>query len=215
MDLTFAHLHSSNWYGSSPAQLHKAVTRYIRLGYDLITLTEVEAEAREDVLRSFEGWGAWTGDLGNRNDCAIMWDQSVWRLEFRENAPITNMTSPRAGGGRTDRVAATLAVLVHISTGYTLLLTDAHMPSSVQSRGGLTKGQRGAVWLSCAYGWRKLWNKRARQYGVDAVMAVADWNIDLRLLWARLLMKSTFPTMKSTWGTNFPPRARVLTEEVE
>lgn len=201
--MTFTHIHSSSRYDRPPASLEGAVAGYVHQGADLITFTEVEAEQREDALMRF-GWEVATGDIGNRNDCAVMWDKQVWKLVAKDNAKVTGKTFFSGSGHEADVVSATTVVLWHRKTKKVLVISVIHLPSSVQGKGGLNDSQRAQVWMSAARGWRRHYNKLARRYKADGVLAVSDFNIDTKQAWARALIKAMFPSMKLTWMKPYP-----------
>jgi len=195
----FRHTHTSSRYDRSAQSLEAALDNYMK-DADLITLTEVASPTRSDKIKE-KGWGGIWANHGGGDDSAIAWRQSEFELVYADSTPLTN---GRLAGSRTNIYAAR-AVLEHVS-GARLVVSSVHLPASVEGRGGFKKAQRYAVWKVCQVALRLKTNALARRFNADAVMIVADWNINIKMSWVQAWFKTNFPTYRLTWQKPFPSR---------
>jgi len=191
---TFKHTHLSTRYDRSVEVLRKVVSGYTETA-DIITLTEVDSERREKALR-FDKWGVVTGDKTGRDDCGILWDESVWWSRHEETFNVT----PYMAGN----VGAAVAILEHKATGKRVLFSVIHLPSSVEGNGRVAGGRRDE-WYDAVNAWRKKCKALARKYKTRRMVLVADWNLNLKARWVRTVVRGLFPLWKFTWDVSKLP----------
>ncbi len=201
---TFKHIHSSSRYDRSLKSLEDAVNDYMDKS-SVITLTEVSAEARESVLRKVakqRGWGTATGDLSGRDDCAILWDEKTFEKVHARSYVLSLKTYYTSSGRKTAPNASVDAVLKHKAAGKRILFSVAHLPAGVEGRNGLggKLPRRVVAWRAAQKGWRGRWNYLANKYKTDAVVVIADWNLNLKKAGVRALFKVVQPGMRSVWN---------------
>lgn len=195
--------HTSGRYDRSKASLkalvEKLITRHKR---NVISLTEVSREGREEALRELcreYGWGVVTGDKGGMDDCAIMWDEEDFTHIASGTHVLSGYTYDAKGGGV---VYAAWAVIQDASR-QRLLEIAAHMASGVDRKGGLNGAvQRVRKWRKDSRALKALWNELADKYDVDAIDVTCDWNVNIRMIFYRLLFKRKYPGMTLA----LPPR---------
>lgn len=195
--MKISHIHSSSRYDRSPKSLHEAFLSYVPHS-SLVTFTEVEFEAREKALHA-PYWNKVTGDKSNRNDSAVCWDERRLISSYDEQFAIKGSVFARAGGNKVDQLYATIVVLED-GLGKSFVVGVIHLPSSVE--GDLSKGQktdRTGSWFSACNQLRRRVNELKRKFKADGSMIVADWNIDFKKAWSRVLIKTIFPSWKLTW----------------
>lgn len=192
----FKHNHLSTRYDRSVESLERVLRSYIKDGADIITLTEVDSEKREKVIRSFEGWGSITGDKTGRDDCAVMWKQSEWEVIHAETF---NVAKYMAGN-----IGAAVAVLQHKHLRYRIVVSVVHLPSSVEGEARVMGG-RADEWFLARRNWVRRVKKLKRAYKADAMAIIADWNIDLKKRWVKVLIKSLHPRWKFVWNLSDLP----------
>lgn len=186
---TFKHTHLSTRYDRPVDTLQKVLERYIETS-DIITLTEVDSEKREKVIRSFPKWASVTGDKTGRDDCAIMWHDDEWEVIHKETH---NVGEYMAGN-----IAAAYVVLKHVHSTMRIVVSVVHLPSSVQGQGRVVGG-RAPAWFTARRRWVRRAHKLKRQHRADAILLVADWNIDLKRVWVRSLIKTLMPSYRFVW----------------
>lgn len=195
----FKHVHSSSRFDRSVESLLNATHKYQREG-SIITYTEVQYEPRENALRKIEGWGFVAGDESPHNDGGILFDRSVWTLKYSENFKATNKTFFKTGGGRTQPAYATIAVLEHKETGKVIAVLVVHLPSSVE--GDLSRKDstfRTLSWFDSFSNTRKRLRAVAKAEHADAMLYIADYNVDFKKAWVRALIKTLAPRYKNAW----------------
>lgn len=190
----FKHIHLSTRYDRSTDVLRRVVASYIRHDASIMTFTEVDTEKREKVLRQFEGWGFVAGDKTGRDDCGIMWNEEEWTVLHKETI---NVAKYMAGN-----IGAAYAVLEHKDTGKAIVVSVVHLPSSVEGHGRVAGG-RAAEWFLARRNWVKHAKALRKRFGAKSIMLVADWNLDLKKKWVRVLIKAQHPRFKWLWK-NWP-----------
>src|SRR6478735_10413370 len=104
----FVHIHSSSRYDRTSRSLDAAMDNYQKTA-DLITVTEVSRETREDAL-SRAGWGVIVGDKTGWDDCGIVFKRDRFKVIHRESFDM---------GGRW----AQIAVLDDLLTGHVIVVS--------------------------------------------------------------------------------------------
>lgn len=174
-----AHL-SGRWDRSAHA-LHQQLRRAAKRGATLLTLTEVADGKRPGVVH-LEGWTACHdvdgkgGKMFDRGECAILARDDTWKvLRWR-----SYVIGPDRGPG--NRVIIVMALLEHLGTGKTLLVSTAHLMSAVEAD---WRGRRAGFYRQDLDRWRFIHASWVRMFKPDAEATVADWNLDLHRAWVR------------------------------
>lgn len=182
MKKTFKHAHLSTRYDDPVIALRRVVKGYIEDGAHVVTLTEVDSEKREKALR-FDGWGVVTGDKTGRDDCGILWEESVWHILHKETF---NVGEYMAGN-----IGAALVILENKATGHRVLFSVIHTPSSVEGNGRVEGGRRDE-WYQSVRRWKKHCETVAKQFNTKRFVLVADWNLDLKRRWVQSVIRGIF-----------------------
>lgn len=195
--------HTSGRYDRTPSSLRALVEKLIvRHQRNVLSLTEVSKESREQALRDVaqeHNWSVVTGDRGGMDDCAIMWDRDEFSHVASGTHVLSGYTYDAKGGGV---VYAAWAVIQN-SAHKRLLEIAAHMASGVDREGGLNGAvQRVRKWRKDSRALKAMWNELADKYDVDAIDVTCDWNVNIRLTFYRLLFKRKYPGMTLA----LPPR---------
>lgn len=201
MSKTFKHIHSSSRFDRSVEGLIKAAKKY-NSDASIVTYTEVQYEPREKAVRvaGGDGWGLVAGDKSPHNDGVIAYDKAVWTKVYSESFKATDLTYFKVGGGRTQPAYATIAVLEHKETKKRVAILVVHLPSNVESDvSNKKKTPRTLSWFSSFGGTRKRLNTVAKAEHADALMYIADYNLDFKKAWVRTLIKTLAPRFTSTW----------------
>lgn len=191
------HTHTSSRFDRSAVSLEAALDLYMQ-DSDLITVTEVAAEQRENKLAE-RGWDYITGDHGGGDDAGIAWKRSVWPESiYATTIQLSSIVAP----GRSDIYGA-VAVLEH-QCGATAVVICVHMPAGVEAAGGFRKGYKYVIWLATQRKLKKEANRLKRKFNADAVIIAADWNINIKMKWVQAWFKANFPRYKITWDKPYP-----------
>lgn len=180
-----SHVHLSGKFNRS-AELLRAQVLAAAQWADVITLTEVNYDDRGAVLADLDGWTLLRGHDGPQGESAILVRADTWRV--RDWA--TQLLSDSVPAAR-NRIVVVIALLEHVETGLTLLLSAGHMPASVE-RGWRARTARVRAHISCALAWRRLLRDWWRRYRPDGGLVVADWNLNLLRGWVRAWARKVF-----------------------
>jgi hypothetical protein len=182
------HVHLSGKFDRAPellrVQVHEATE-----AADVITLTEVDHAARGAVL-AIAGWTITRGDDGPRGETAILTRNDVWRvlawevIELADNVPAAR-----------SRIVVPIALLEHVSSASTLLLTAGHLPASVEGD-WRARTARVVSHMACVLRWRRTVRAWQDDHHPDALLAVADWNLNLLRVWVRAWVRTAWPSMR-------------------
>lgn len=186
VDLRAAHL--SGRFDRDPDDLRDELERVERWA-DIITLTEVDRNARGDVLERFareHGFQLLRRGNGTKGESAILVHTSVWRV--RRWAAV--MLAGDLDGMRGGQVAV-LALLEHVETRATLLVSTTHTSSGVE--GDWARGRRATEHRTAVQTWRRVVREWRRKHRPDAELIVADWNLDAHKPWVRAWIRSAWP----------------------
>lgn len=194
-DLT--HIHASQRYDRPVELLRAEVARHTRRPVSLITWTEVQGPARSAPLhRSGDGWAARTDP---RTDVAISWRLRRWTL-VRDGVRLLTPRTFVTTGGFTRRTRMIFVVLDRHDRR--LLVTVAHLPARRSDVANAAR--RVAVWGSALDGWGSDVRELRRRWEPDAVLTVADWNVDVRRPFWRQRIRTRFPGQRFTWTRPLP-----------
>jgi endonuclease/exonuclease/phosphatase family metal-dependent hydrolase len=145
-------------------------------GASIVTLTEQNnlTQKRRTALR-YPGWSWFHADEKGADDCAVLWDSSIWTLDgWARAVPLTNVTWQRVkqyGGGKTPPVHATVAPLRSRVGGRRLVVIAVHMPTR-------STALRRRAWASCIRGLAKLVREIRGADSKARIVLAADWNAD-------------------------------------
>lgn len=203
------HAHSSSLYDGPKVPLEEEMERLVTAtdpSANLATLTEVGSDARTEVLKDAAPgeWGAWVPDASKCcSDTGIMWRKSEWSLKTKEVHRLTDKTWTD-GQGRKHWTYATSAKFRHTSSGRTVFLSVAHLPSHVQNGNAFHDNAQARAWKSAVNGWHTYWNDFRKQHGPDVGMLVADWNVDFHSGHWRGWVGDKFPSLVLGWKGHMP-----------
>lgn len=200
---TFKHIHSSSRFDRSLESLEKSLRAHMA-DAPLVTLTEIGAEAREQVLRKVGRelkWGVITGDESGADDCAIVYDKARFELIYTEQFKSATQEIWRTDGVKRGLPYSTIAVLRDKKAGKTFVLSVGHYASSVEQElhAGDTTYRRAIQWRQSTKNTKNRVNQLARKHKAHARMVVADWNVDFKKLWVRAMVKAIAPSYTLTW----------------
>jgi len=196
--IRFKHTHSSGFYKGSIQALHRAVLKYAQTA-QVITLTEVATEGREDAL-AVPGFGVVVGDKGLKDDSAIVYDKSVFKVIFHESYLVSHHLF-KLGGHLSSPLYAQNAVLEHLESGKRVVVSVCHFPSGVE--GDLAHHRhtdRVVAWHQATNNLRRRSNQLKTHFKTDASILAGDWNINFKHRWARAAIKVKFPMWKLVWS---------------
>lgn len=180
--------HMSSRFDRTPLSLFNAIRDSIKAGAEILTFTEVANDRRAAQLRAF-GWKVLRDDRGDLGEVAIAFNPQVWAVEKHR----TYVLGPDSGPG--GREVAIVALLRHVATKRTLLISTSHMPSAVEGRwGALTRRVR--VYQSSLQNWRRIIRHWYRTEVPDGILITADWNLNLHRAWVRAYFRAAWPGVR-------------------
>ncbi|GGO86592.1 hypothetical protein GCM10011584_09280 [Nocardioides phosphati] len=178
----------SGRYDRAPRLLLRQV-QASALARDIITLTEVAGWRRRRALRKVPGFTVLQDTKhGDAAEVAMLVRDSVWRVLHWEARVI----GPDLGPG--GRVIALFAVLEHVDTGLIYLVSDAHLPATVE---GQWDSPRAAAYRAAVQQYRVAHNRLAVLYRPGAVDAFADWNLNLHKPRTQQWVAAAWPELKA------------------
>ena len=195
----FAHIHCSSRFDRSAASLEADLDNWME-NSSIVTLTEISNDKRAQKMQE-KGWAYYNAKKSDGQDeCGIAWRLDRWKRISGVTMKLNNAVYYRLDGRNADPVVSASVVLRHRDTGHRLLVSVTHMPAHVEGAGGwrttenkwqARKNAYTSSMTNLAAHIQDLWNKKKP----DAVMVVADWNLNLKETWVRNYMRSA-------WGTN-------------
>lgn len=199
----FKHIHSSSRYDRSNESLEAAVRKYVD-DAPLVTLTEVDFEFRERVLRRVAtdvNFGVLTGDESHADDCAILYSKERFELLYSESFQSATQAYYRSDGVKRDLPYSTIGVFKDLVTERVFVVAVGHFASSVEAE--LSRGnkvyRRAIQWRQSAFATKKRVNRLAKKFKASARLIVADWNVDFKNVWVRRMVKAIAPSYTLTW----------------
>lgn len=196
------HAHQSSRYDRSPWSLLRAVRAFLDARADIITLTEVAAEDRARMLAKVKRVNARRGrGFKNADDCAVVWKRSRWDFVATWTTQLTTIVATGPAPP-----SAVFVLLSHRRTGRTLLVSVAHLPAAVDGPYGFGSRapHRVEQHKAATVTWRRELRELVLTHEPDAVLVVADWNLDLHRKWARRYVMAQFPSLRLTWVGHMP-----------
>jgi len=208
MMVVFSHIHASGRFDQSPTLFKKGLDHYRKIS-SIITVTEVDRNTRAHYLTS-DGWeGVW-GDKGPRDDCGITWDKNVWEKVWANTKTVSRARYVNERHVLADTTEAAFAVLQHKESGKVVLFGSLHTPHGMQDelRSHNVHSDVAIAFVKITNGYRRWARFFAKRFNVDAVALSADWNLNIRVLWARtwLLRYARAGGYKLNWTGNYPTR---------
>lgn len=189
--------HLASKWNRSPESLGADIERSIRQGANVISCTEVADGKRWQALQ-VDGWTTCQDrDPWQAGESAILVDDSFGDvLEWH-----TEQIGPDLGPG--NAVYAVVAIVEIRDTGKILLVADAHLPSSVESK---WKHRRGAEFRKMVHNYKRLVRRFRKKWKPDAECVWADWNLNLNLAWVRAWARSLWARRKTLGKRKTPGR---------
>jgi hypothetical protein len=191
------HIHSSSKYSGVTGLLTRTARDYFAVA-DIVTWTEIEAEARERAIReASEEFFLVSGDRSYANDCGISLRKKRFKVLYTENFKSTNVNFYDKGGNKKDPQWATTAVVEDRLTQRRTVITVIHLASGIE--GDMREGKRTKAiinWYASFRGAKKRANKLRKQYKAHAVLFIADFNLDFKAEWVRRAIKSVAPAIE-------------------
>lgn len=179
--------HLSGRY-NRPAWLLRRQVRDAAVSADIITLTEVDRPKRGRVLRQVPGFTLLRYGSGDAGESAILVRDGVWHVEHWG----IRMLATDLDGVRKGQVAV-IALLEHVSTGRTLLVSTTHTPAGVESAWGAARARQ---YRSTERAWRGLVREWRREHRPDSELLTADWNLCQHQPWVREHTAQAWPGMR-------------------
>lgn len=153
---------------------------------DIILTTE--SRRRVDLFARISRQGRWSvhhrgrGPLG---ECAVLADRNVWTVRKFHAYEI----GPDLGPG--DVEVAALALLEHVDTHVTVLVSVAHLPAGVEGIWS-KRPARVIAYLRCVRRWKRLLRQWSHEHRPDAVLVTQDSNLNVFRLWVQKWIKVTW-----------------------
>lgn len=193
----FYHVHHSGLWDASAAHWGVAVARACRAA-SVVSLTETTVFKPSGP----KGWHAYHGESRpGANEATILWDGDVWEAVGRGFAvPLSKTPFALGKGTIRPRVHAIGQVLRHRTSGRVVVFLVVHTPSAVEGAGRLVAGARRAnAYRETLAGLSRL-RRSLRKAHPDAAFVISgDWNLNLRLRWAKALLRTAMPGVRSSW----------------
>lgn len=189
--------HLASKWDRSVESLRADVDRSIGQGANVVSLTEV-ADGRRWKALDVVGWITCQDRTPwQAGESAILVDNSWGEvLEW-----TTEQIGPDLGPG--NAVYAIVAAIKIHATGKTLLVAEAHLPSSVE---GNWKARRGSEFRKMSRNYKRLVRRFRKKYKPDAECVWADWNLNLNLAWVRAWAKSLWAKRKTLGKRKTPAK---------
>jgi hypothetical protein len=188
----FQHIHCSSRFDRTPAQLEIDLDNWMKTA-SIVTMTEVGNDRHAAQLAE-KGWGyLYVKGAAPGDDCGIAWHKRDWDLVKRFDQRISTIRIPR---GKVNAQQWFISVLLRgRAMGHTLLVCVTHMPAHLQGRGGQHWGTWDAHWKIRKAAYQQAMKNYsthvkalARKHKADAVLVIADWNLNLKLAWVQHYM---------------------------
>lgn len=211
------HVHASGRFNQSPADFDRALNRFRREKASVITVTEIDNDARAKMLDA-PGWSSTYGDKGPRDDCGIAWQDAVWTKVFGNTLPLSHRTYVNERGDRTGVTAGAFAVLEH-HNGRRVLWGSMHTDHGMQDelRQDRIRSDLALAYMSITRSFRGRAVSLAQERKADAMVLSADWNLNIRAAWVRAWFaayrKGT--GLRLNWQPPYPHRGTHGTELID
>lgn len=196
------HIHSSSRFDRSPESLAGASLVY-QSDAELITYTEVNLPDRKQALRQAARgrMKTLTGSEGHADDCAIQYDSSIFELLYHESFQNSTRVVHTTSGHARDLPYSRIAVFKDVPADRVFVMSVSHYASDVQDQIRNLRTTYGRVlqWRESTRKSKRRVNHLAKKYNADARLIIADWNVDFKQRWVRVLIKALAPRYRSAW----------------
>ena len=207
---TFRHIHCSSRFDRSPESLESDLDGWMD-HCSLITLTEVTNDRRAARLQE-KGWAYYNARDGigkDADNCAIAWRKDTWKRQSGTVLRLSSNTFDRVYGMQNLYIWAATVVLIHVNTGHKVLVSVSHPPAHIEGAGGFkTYGDgwqaRKRAYLTALTNWSTHVKDMERKRKVDATLIVADWNVNLKTMWFRALLRQHWGPKYTIAWKNMP-----------
>lgn len=154
---------------------------------DLITLTEVNKDQRASRAKE-KGWSYFNAKKDHGQDeCAVAWKDSEFIRKHGVVQRLNNDRFYRLNGKPALPIWSASVVLRHAPSGHRLLVSVVHFPEFMEGQRYRTIDDhwraRKQAYLSALNGWSRHVNALDQRHKCDAVLATADFNLDLKHEW--------------------------------
>jgi hypothetical protein len=197
---SFLHIHCSSRFDRSAASLEYDLDNWMA-DASIITLTEVNNDARAAKLRE-KGWSYFNAKSGGgRDDGAIAWETATWRRSAGVILKLTDHTFDRWYGAQNTNLWACTVVLNHVLSGHKLLVSVTHMPAHVEGAGGWRDDVSGwqarkRAYLNALTNWSTHVADMTTKQKIDAQLICGDWNVSFKADWFRQILGNH-------WGADY------------
>lgn len=142
----------------------------------IVTLTEQNSmDGKRQAAMRLPKWSWFHADERGADDCAILWDSTIWLLDgWARAVPLTSVVWRRVtemGGKTTPPVHAAVAPLRSRVGGVRVVVIAVHMPTR-------STALRRRAWASCVSGLVKLVKQLRKADPHARIVLNADWNAD-------------------------------------
>lgn len=209
------HINAAGRFDQSPQAFGDSLDHYRTLA-DVITVTEVDRNARARLLDSKTWAGIW-GDRSPRDDCGITWNTHTARKVWAGTLPLSHRTYVNERGNRTGITAAAFAVLDH--DGARVVWGSAHTPHGMQDelRRDRVRTDVGRAYVSITDAYLRRGLALAQTHAADAIVLSADMNLNLRAAWVRAWFAAyrIKARLHLNWRQPYPHRGTHGTELID
>jgi hypothetical protein len=196
----FSHIHCSSRFDRSAASLEHDLDDWMTQ-CSLITLTEISNDQR--ARKMYEAnWAYYNNKKSDGQDeCGIAWRRDVWRRTSGRVIKLNNQEYYRRDGRVADPVVAATVVLKRYNSGHKLMVSVTHMPAHVEGAGGWRTTEnkwraRKNAYMSSMTNWSVHMAALESHHRPDAILVIADWNLNLKEHWVR-------EYMRTAWGQRY------------
>jgi hypothetical protein len=195
---TFKHIHCSSRYDRSAASLDADISVW-QQSADLITMTEVSDDNRAAQMRA-SGWAYYATPGGNSGaDSGLCWEIATWNVVSKKSLKMSGLYDRL--NGRTVAIWSATVVLRHVKSGHKLLVSVSHMPAHVEGTNGFNSDLEGwaarkRAFMTALGIWSTHVKDQVNSQKLDAVLVVADWNVNLKAQWFRQILHDH-------WGSDY------------
>lgn len=201
---TIRTFHSSGEWNNSAEALARNVKRTRADGRTLGTRTELTTASHSaEVSVPEDGWGVWhprNPETGSRTDCAVEWDQAVWRRVQVWTAVLNANRLHTEKGFLLPPSRMPLVLLEHRETGRRVLLGAFHMQLANTAR-------RRAAWRAEAAAIRSISREMRRQHPGWQQVFQGDGNRNQRITALREAVQDhmlTGTALHNCWSGHIP-----------
>jgi hypothetical protein len=204
----FTHIHCSSRFDRPAAALERDLDDWMSKS-SIVTLTEISNNQRAATMRE-KGWAYFNARKSDGQDeCGIAWRLDRWKRTHATTIKLNNEAYYRLDGRVADPVVAASVIIKNIESGHRMMISVTHMPAHVEGAGGWRTTEnkwraRKNAYMSSMANLRIHTHALELQHKPDAVLVIADWNLNLKETWVRNYMKQNWgDAYKQAW-TRFP-----------